>query len=362
MQVFCGPALDFDGSIAQVVADLGVPFVEKPWNNAVVPYSVFHYAQGGVPVSIFNLPGKKSKGNPGQAEGKKCLELAESVLDEYQPTIMLTYGGNWVVRSLMDAARRRGIRVVFALHNSAYEKAGELFRKVDAVLVPSKFAQAHYKRILGLESTAIPGPWNWSRLRCADFERRFVTFVNPQPHKGVFVFARIATELARLRPDIPMLVVEGRATAGWLQRTGHDLTSVGNMHVLANTPDPRDFYRVSRLVLMPSLWWESFPRVAAEALINGIPVLGSDRGGIPEVLQEAGLLFHIPKQYTPETRRVPTALEVAPWVDAIIQLWDDQALYERESARCFAAAENWRPEKLAADFEGFFRKVGKPGA
>jgi hypothetical protein len=35
---------------------------------------------------------------------------------------------------------------------------------------------------------------------------------------------------------------------------------------MASTPDPRDFYRVSRLVLMPSLWWESFPRVAVESL------------------------------------------------------------------------------------------------
>jgi hypothetical protein len=29
---------------------------------------------------------------------------------------------------------------------------------------------------------------------------------------------------------------------------------------LVNTPVPPDFYRVSKLVLMPSLWWQSFPR------------------------------------------------------------------------------------------------------
>ena len=39
--------------------------------------------------------------------------------------------------------------------------------------------------------------------------------------------------------------------AEWL--SGESLT---NLHRMANTPDPRDFYRVSRVVLMPSLWRE----------------------------------------------------------------------------------------------------------
>ena len=37
---------------------------------------------------------------------------------------------------------------------------------------------------------------------------------------------------------------------------------------------------------MPSVWQESFGRVAAEAMINGIPVLGSTRGALPEVIDD----------------------------------------------------------------------------
>lgn len=40
----------------------------------------------------------------------------------------------------------------------------------------------------------------------------------------------------------------------------------------------------ARVVLMPSLWEESFGRVAAEAMANGIPVLSSDRGALPETV------------------------------------------------------------------------------
>jgi glycosyltransferase involved in cell wall biosynthesis len=91
------------------------------------------------------------------------------------------------------------------------------------------------------------------------------------------VFARIAAELARRRPEIPLLVVEGRSAAGWQRETGIDLAGLPNVTVRPNTADPRTFYTDSKLLLVPSLWNESFGLVAAEAMLNGIPVLASKR-------------------------------------------------------------------------------------
>jgi glycosyltransferase involved in cell wall biosynthesis len=78
---------------------------------------------------------------------------------------------------------------------------------------------------------------------------------------------------------------------------------------MANTPDPRDCYRVSRVVLMPSLWRESLGHVAAEAMTNGIPVLASDRGALPETVGDAGFVFTIPERCTPSSSAVPTPQE-----------------------------------------------------
>ena len=127
-------------------------------------------------------------------------------------------------------------------------------------------------------------------------------------------------------------MVEGRGQADWLAHTGLDLSGLTNLHRLANTPDPRDFYRVSRAVLMPSLWQESFGRVAAEALLNGIPVLASRRGALPEVLAGAGFLFDVPERYTPTTTLVPTAEEVAPWVETLARPSEDAVSYEASAA------------------------------
>jgi glycosyltransferase involved in cell wall biosynthesis len=47
---------------------------------------------------------------------------------------------------------------------------------------------------------------------------------------------------------------------------------------------PQDVYRLSSLILIPSLWPEPFGRVASEALLSGVPVLASRTGGLPEAV------------------------------------------------------------------------------
>ncbi len=64
-----------------------------------------------------------------------------------------------------------------------------------------------------------------------------------------------------------------------------------NIQIMPNTTDPRRFWRLTKLLLMPSLWWESQGLVAVEAMINGIPVVGSDRGPIRETLGDGGVNF-----------------------------------------------------------------------
>jgi len=82
---------------------------------------------------------------------------------------------------------------------------------------------------------------------------------------------------------------------------------------MANTPDPRDFYRVSRAVPVPSLWRESLGRVPMEALANGIPVVASDRGALPETLGDAGFVITIPERFGPSTLEIPTPGNRARW-------------------------------------------------
>ena len=149
----------------------------------------------------------------------------------------------------------------------------------------------------------------------------------------------------------------GLGSANWPQETGIDLTELPNLTMRRSVPDPREFYAVTRLLLMPSLWNESFGLVAAEAMINGIPVLASSRGALPETIGDAGFLFDIPAKYTPETHDLPTAEEVEPWVETIIRLWDDATEYERWSRAARERAQQWHPERLAPVYREFFGRI-----
>ena len=109
---------------------------------------------------------------------------------------------------------------------------------------------------------------------------------------------------------------------------GIDLGGIANLTIMPPAADPREFHAVTKLLLMPSLM-ESMGLVAAEAMLNGIPVLGSTRGGLPETIGDAGFLIDLPDRCNLQTPVIPTADEVEPWVSTIIRLWDDEEQYRR---------------------------------
>jgi glycosyltransferase involved in cell wall biosynthesis len=88
-------------------------------------------------------------------------------------------------------------------------------------------------------------------------------------------------------------------------------------------------YAETRVLLVPSLWEETWGRVATEAQFSGIPVLASDAGGLPEAVGQGGILL-----------RRDTPPEI--WADRLRALWGDTAIYreKREAALVHAA----RPE------------------
>jgi len=47
------------------------------------------------------------------------------------------------------------------------------------------------------------------------------------------------------------------------------------------------------MVVLPSLWEENYPLVVREALLYGTPVIGSNLGGVPEIIEDGvnGYLF-----------------------------------------------------------------------
>jgi glycosyltransferase involved in cell wall biosynthesis/GT2 family glycosyltransferase len=358
-QAFCGSRLDApDESLIEDQLERFGASYDARWAR-IGDYQgrmVFSLV-GGVPVTSFGSASSRGIWND-NSEIAAFLTAFTRFLDKNRPDVVMTYGGDPVSLEMIEQVKSRDIPVVFTLHNFLYTHPAP-FSLVDYVTVPSEFCRQHYWNTLRLACQWLPNVIDWQRVAIDDWQPRCVAFVNPEPAKGVYVFVRIAAELAIRRPDIPLLVVESRGRASTLAVTelNMDFKSLPNVHWMKTTPDPREFYRITKLVLMPSLWNENSPLVPAEAMLNGIPVLASNRGGLPETLGKAGFLFDIPDQYTPETRLVPATDEVEPWIETIIRLWDDASFYEQASRAAKQEALRWHPDRIVAIYQEFFRNV-----
>ena len=311
--------------------------VRKPANVAVGrPTS--HFTLAGAPVTML-LTKHNDLARPDVLESEQFLFLLGRELAESPPDIVLSYGGHPVVSESLRRARASGAVTVFTLRNHGYDDR-RYYEHVDHVFTTSPWLSEQYRRRIGLVSEGIPSPIDWSEVLAPAQERRFVTFVNPSAHKGAGVFARIADMLGSSRPDIPILVVQSASSAGSLNAIpGIDFGKYPQILAAPPLPRPADFFALTKLLLVPSLFEEPFGRVSAEAMVNGIPPLVSDRGGLPETVAGAGRVLPVPRRLSGKSLEVPEAEEVRPWFEAVCELWDDAEKYAAESRRARETAE-----------------------
>ena len=345
-------------TIEDHLAQQGVPLSEL--EAAPAPSSrpthraspVVHYAVKQVPVTLL-LTRHNDEAHPDRAEATQFLTLLDRLLVEFAPDVLIAANGHPMVFESMRNARRRGITTAFAVRGFGYDDRS-YFADVDHVFTCSRYLTGVYRDKIGLVSTPLEPPLDWSTVLAPVDSRAFVTFVNPSPHKGLFLFARLADMLGSRRPDIPVLVVQSGQSGGSLNNIpGIDFSGYPQLMAAPPVHTPREYFALTRLLLVPSVWEEPFGRVAAEAMVNGIPPIVSNRGALPDVIEGdatsggGGLVRPVPDWMTPAGTRIPSEYEIEPWFGAVCALWDDADLYERVSARGRTIANVRYSEKVS---------------
>ena len=327
---------------------------------------VAHYAVGAVPVTLL-LTRHNDESRPDRAEMAQFLALLDGLLDEFAPDQLIAANGHPMIFEAMKRARDRGVTTAFAVRGFGYYEP-RYFTDVDHAFTCSRYLTDLYREKVGLISTPIEPPIDWASVVAPTASRAFVTFVNPAPHKGLLLFARLADMLGSKRPDIPILVVQSGQSGGALNAIpGLDFSRYPQIMAAPPVPTPADYFALTRILLAPSVWPEPFGRVAAEAMINGIPPLVGDRGALPEVIGGdfadggGGRVLPIPGWMTHETTRLPGEEEVAPWFEAVCALWDDPSLYDAMAARARALANARYGEGLSRKQHVDYFTSLKPG-
>lgn len=275
--------------------------------------------------------------------------LYVQALDTFKPDLVYFYGGQTLDLLISDEAHARGIPNAAYLANGNYQGT-RWCRDVDLIITDSQATSDMYAEKQGFRPVPVGAFIDPALVIASEHSRQHVLLVNPSLPKGAGVVVQIAMQLEKRRPDIIFEVVESRGDWHDLVRSvsaslGDPRESLSNVLVTPNTDDMRPIYSRARLLLAPSLSWESFGRVAAEAMMNGIPAIVTNRGGLPEVIGNGGIKLDFPTDcYEAPYSKVPSPELLEPLIACIERFHDAPDFYQMFVDRALQVGQQHRIE------------------
>ncbi|MEH6607774.1 MAG: glycosyltransferase [Halioglobus sp.] len=223
----------------------------------------------------------------------------------------------------------------------------DLWRKnVDCFLFASRFMAAKTEEFWGngrVEIEFLRNPFDaaahYVPLNTGEYMLYFGRLIG---EKGVDVLI----EAAQLAPDVPVVIVGDGPDRVSLEKAAQKLDNV-RMVGPAWGDTLKAWLRGARAVVVPSLWHENFPYVILQAFAAGKPVIGSDRGGIPELVEGGphGWLFE---------PLYPDALAAQL---CEVSALPDATLYDMGAAAQSYVAAQFNDEKIYTDLKRIYEKV-----
>lgn len=299
--------------------------------------------------------------------------MVAKILREFQPDVVNTHNVVGFSAAIWPVIRKHGVPIIQVLHdqyalcpNSNMFKGGQRCEtqctKCKIFRIPHKTLSNNVDCIVGVSDFVLKhhlrnGLFTQAKVKTAIINAKsFTSFSTPQPlagrknvrfgyigglvpAKGVELLLQTFAGLAELS-DIS-LVIAGSGPADYVQALekfkSERITFLGYS-------SPEVFFSNIDVLVVPSLWNDTLPTVVFESLVNGIPVLGSSRGGIPEMIEDgkngflfdpdrpeelAGLIRKIALQPTLLDQMQMAALQSAPrfvdmnaWIDKYIELFE----------------------------------------
>ncbi len=104
-------------------------------------------------------------------------------------------------------------------------------------------------------------------------------------------------------------------------------------------PDDVDGYmRAADVLVVPSIWYENQPLVVLQARSLGLPIMVSDQGGLPELVEDGSF------------GRVLGAGDPVAWREALLALTEDPTIADRWQREALARREEFAPDTLGQRF------------
>lgn len=196
--------------------------------------------------------------------------------------------------------------IIFYMHNTFYEIT--LCRNLHvSIIYNSQHTKDNCKFVNDgyvLTPPVDPDYYDVSREK-STFDNEYIALINCNLAKGVEMFGKIAAAMPHLR----FLAVHG----GY---SNQEPPNLPNVEIWPIQSDIRDVYKVTRILLMPSLY-ESWGRTATEAMANGIPVICNRTFGLEENCGEDGIFCSTLESYIEAINRMKDKKEYDKQSEAV---------------------------------------------
>lgn len=232
----------------------------------------------------------------------------------------------------INIAKARGKKVIHLIHNTHINKCVE--RRNNFAVYNSEWVKKELNYACKHDFILYPCV-NYRDYsdHINHFDQKYIALINCNDNKG----GKQLIDLARAMPDKRFLGVKGSYGAQIVKR------GIDNLEYVDNQKDIRKIYDKCKIIIMPSEY-ESWGRVATEAMSAGIPVIANPTAGLKENISNAGIWAN--------------RGNINEWINAI-RLLEDRSFYESISIACKQRAKDLDPIKNLSLFNQFIERINK---
>jgi len=282
------------------------------------------------------------------------------IIEKEKPNIIHSHNLNELSFGILETFSRNGTKVLHTLHDYSFMCVNTMMFKnsencqkictqcsiyaslkrkyadyIDYLVGVSRFIVDRHRRngfFTDKEFSVIYNPVTFKIPDCTEKRHRELVFGfigRLHPSKGVELLLRAFGKIEK-----PLLIAGNPYTGSY----GRYLKSIARKENIKFLGWIRaeEFYRLVDVIIIPSLWHDPSPTVVHEANAFGIPVIASNRGGLPELVHDGknGFIFD------PENP------------DSLINLINslDKAAVKELSRQSKELSKDFLPEKIASKY------------
>lgn len=161
-------------------------------------------------------------------------------------------------------------------------------------------------------------------------------------HKGQNQIFSLAEKMQRTHPNIFfMLIGGGRDENKFLMQA----SQLSNIKVIGHVDNVGDYMKAFDLFLFPSRH-EGLGSILLDALAFGLPIIASNVGGIPEIINHGNNGYLVEED------------AIDDYMSYLLRLTENQQLYEKMKASNIVKSENYTVERMTDAYEDIYKQIG----